>query len=212
MIIYIIDDHPIVREGYSIVLQTIYPHATIVTSCLDEYSSSYLAAYNKIDCFIISYKLKKRNTHYSLEDSLQIAKDCKKLFPLSKLVLITAHEEMLLLYHAHKSLKPDGFLLKNDITKDILVQAIQHVVFNESYYSQGIIDSLKDVSKRKVLQQDYNIHILILLSQGYKIREIGEIMSVSEGMVQKRIVVMKEEFKLQESRGLVREARLFGFI
>lgn len=209
---YIIDDHPIVREGYSIVLQLMYPEASIMTSSLKEYSLVKLEKCERIDFFIISYKLQKRDTQYSLEDSLKVVRESKKIFPLSKLVLITAHEEMLLLYHAHKCLKPDAFLLKNDITKEVLVQSIAETSIGGSFYSESIIESLKQVAKKKILQEDYNIHILILLSQGYKIREISEIMSVSDGMVQKRIIAMKEEFKLQESRGLVREARLFGFI
>ncbi|WP_430614408.1 hypothetical protein [Flavobacterium sp. JP2137] len=68
------------------------------------------------------------------------------------------------------------------------------------------------VAAKEVLQQEYNRHILMLLDQGYKVRQISVELAVSVGMVNKRIGVLKKSFEVEDHSGLLREAKILGFV
>lgn len=212
MVFFIVDNHPLVRNGYSLVLKEKYPNAEIHVCSASDFTTASLDGLNHVDFFILDYNFGKNIQEFSFEYGFDLARMCRAKFPLSKIIIITAHEESLLIYNLHKKLSPEGFLAKSDITCVILHKAICHIIAVGRYYSAKVVECIKAVSQKEILLQDYNLQILLLLAQGLKIREISDTMSVSEGMIQKRIVIMKDAFQVKDNGGLVRAAKIAGFV
>ncbi|WP_339866715.1 response regulator transcription factor [uncultured Algoriphagus sp.] len=116
---------------------------------------------------------------------LEIAADCRKLAPDTKIILLTLHKE-LYLYHQAKDLNLSGYILK-EFALDDLSRAISIVLEGGRFFSEKIFEGIKE----NKLQSEENpltpseVKILRLIADGLSTKEIANKLFISERTVDK---------------------------
>lgn len=201
----IVDDHPLIVEGYSSILQKVFPFFCFYKAHTVDQAFSIIRQNAEIDCFILDYDLPNCEI-YGIVNGVDLTKEIRRYFPLSKIMIITAHAEVLTIFNIHKKAYPDALMVKKDVTAAVLLKALEQIQNGERFYSETVKKSMAQISKKDLMCEENNIQILLLLAKGYKIKNIGELLGISASAVQKRILLMKEAFDVMDNGGLVREA------
>jgi DNA-binding NarL/FixJ family response regulator len=136
----------------------------------------------------------------------------REMMPNCKIIMITAHTEVIIVYDIAKKVRPDGLIIKNDITPEKLQQAAKDILLGNQYQSPTVKSCINEIWKKELMVEDYNRQILFYLSKGFKIKELDEIICLTTSAIQKRIIRMKMVFDVKDDSGLVKEAIKQGFI
>jgi DNA-binding NarL/FixJ family response regulator len=218
MNILIVDDHPITVEGYmnallnedSIIKKPVFTKAY---SCKEAYTNLTKTLKGKkiydlalIDKGLPSYP------EQSLLSGSDLAAFVKKSMPKCKIIMITAHTEVVIIYDIVKKLSPDGLIIKNDITPENLRTVVTEVLQGNVYQSPMVKICVNEIWKKDLMVDDFNRQILLYLSKGFKIKDLEGVINLSNSAIQKRVILMKNAFDVSDDTGLVKEAIKQGFI
>lgn len=210
--ILIIDDHQMIVDWYKQVLRKQFLEVTIWSATSIKEGIDLVNSSSQLDVILVDYALGKENREWEVANGVDFVLFCRKKFPQAKVVLVTGQESVLILYAIHKKIVPEGLLLKVDVTDQLLQKAVQRVLAGERFYSQQASDALKEVYKKEALLQEQNIQILLLLDKGFKIKDISEVLFLSESAVNKRIANLKQTFDVGDNGGLLKKVKEEGFI
>ncbi len=216
--ILIIDDHPSQIEGYKVILHYNKSGFEIHTTAVfnsqqaydvntnDKYSSSFDVCF--LDRSLPIYPEK------NIKSGEDLAVLLKKHMPKTKIVMLTSHSEAFVLYHIVKKLDPAGLLVKCDFTAEELLVAFDKIMKGETYHSETVKESIRDLLSKEEYLDCYNRQIIMLLSQGIKTKNIPEHLNLSQSTVEKRKVQIKDYFCIEKGtdEDIVREAKRMGFI
>lgn len=218
MNIFLVDDHPMTVEGYSnALLATPFglrnPIFTKAYSCAEAYATllKKISLNELFDIAIIDKGLPGYDAKSILSGS-DLAILIREKMPNCKIIMITAHTEVIIVYDIVKKVRPEGLIIKNDITPEKLQQAVIDIIAGEQYYSAIVIRCINEIWKKELMIEDYNRQILLYLSKGFKIKELESIIHLTTSTIQKRIIRMKKAFDVTDDTGLVKEAIKQGFI
>lgn len=218
MNILLVDDHPMTVEGFRNALlnnnqsknQVVFTEAN---TCKEAYIAIQraIAIQKKIDIAIIDQGL-PNYTEQSIYSGSDLVVLLKKLMPDCKIIMITAHTEVIIIYDIAKKIRPDGLVIKNDITPTNLYEIVTAVLAGDLYQSPMVKSCINEIWKKELMIDDYNRQILLYLSKGFKIKELEIIVHLTTSTIQKRIIRMKKAFEASDDTGLVKEAIKQGFI
>lgn len=218
MNIFLVDDHPMTIEGYSnALLATPFglckPVFTKAYNCEEAYTAlSRKRSLNELfDVAIIDKGL----SGYEAKDILSgndLAILIREKMPNCKIIMITAHTEVIIVYDIVKKVRPEGLIIKNDITPEKLQQAVTAIIAGEQFYSAIVKKCINEIWKKELMIEDYNRQILLYLAKGFKIKDLENIIHLTTSTIQKRIIRMKKAFDVTDDTGLVKEAIKQGFI
>ena len=209
----VIDDHPMILTSYIRLLRENFLESTFYASETIPKAIEYLDGLPSIDVLIIDYNLSKNfDVQLRISDGQKLALYAKEKFPKAKIIMITGHEEALLIYSIHKKLRPDALLMKADVTDELLIETIRQCMIGQVFYSIGVKNVLSLLAKRQLMQQEQYIEILMLLDKGYKVQEICEIVFKSQSTVQRMLTTLKKEFDVNDLSELLKQVKLQGFI
>lgn len=218
MNVLVVDDHPMTVEGYINTLSNApfglnSPIFSRAHSCKEAYLSllNYSSLKKSFDIVIIDKNLPTYEEKAILSGS-DLALFIRKMMPNCKIIMITAHTEIIIVYEIYKSVKPDGLFIKNDITPEKLQEGLMEIIKGSSYQSPMVKTCINEIWKKKLMVDDYNRQILLYLSKGFKIKELEDIISLTTSAIQKRIIRMKDVFEVSDDSSLVKEAIKQGFI
>jgi len=218
MNILVVDDHPLTVDGYISSLQK------------EKYFKDVMIFYKSHNCkeaFQITSKLKASNTEFDLVfldlglpsypeallyDGISVALLIRKEMSNCKIIMITAHTEILKVYDINKRIRPDGLVTKNDLTPDNIVSITKSVLDGYSYQSPTVKDCISEIWKKELMVEDYNRQILLYLSKGFKAKDLDKVINISSSAIQKRIIKMKKAFEVNDDSGLIKEAIHLGYI
>lgn len=217
--ILMVDDHPIIIEGYQNVLmatkqddQTL--HIETAHNC-DEAVAMITRASKKYPyhvCFFdISLPGSEDGKYASGEDLALLA---KKLMPRAKIVILTMFNETFRIHNIIKEISPDGFLIKSDLTSMELADGFQQILKSPPYYSSTVNNYLKKTITSDIYVDDINRKILHLLSQGIKTKNLNEYIDISTSAIEKRKKQLKLLFSVEDGKDgtLLKEAREKGYL
>lgn len=217
--ILMVDDHPIIIEGYQNVLQATKAEdqTLIIDTANDcdmaEVLISKAANDNPYDiCFFdISLPPSKDGKYTSGEDLAMLAKN---VMPEAKIIILTMFNESFRIHNIVKQISPDGFLIKSDLTSMELADAFQQILKSPPYYSRTVHEYVKKTLTSEIYIDDINRKILHLLSQGIKTRSLKEHISLSTSGIEKRKKQLKLLFGVEDGKDetLLDEAREKGFL
>ena len=218
MNIFLVDDHPMTVEGYLNALsaspiglsQAVFTKAY---TCKEAYITLKRITNYKdfFDIAIIDKGLPSYEEKSILSGS-DLAFAIREKMPNCKIIMITAHTEVIIVYDIVKKVRPEGLIIKNDITPEKLQQAVIEVMQNNQYHSPMVLSCINEIWKKELMIEDYNRQILLYLSKGYKIKELEVIVHLTSSAIQKRILRMKKAFNVTDDSCLVKEAINQGFI
>lgn len=214
MNILLVDDHPMIVEGYKNVLLNSdlanqNPVFTTAFSCDDAYKA--IVDQIPYNLAIIDKSL-PGSTQHSLTSGSDIAMLIQKNMPNCKIIMITAHFEVVVIYEIVKKVKPDGLVIKCEVDPENLPQIVNEVLQGNLFQSPMVKSCIQEIWKKDLMIDDYNRQILMYLSKGFKIRELDNFINLTTSTIQKRIIQMKKAFDVSDDTGLVKEAIIQGFI
>jgi len=218
--ILMIDDHPMIIEGYqNTLLFTKKEHQNLEIDIANNCDEA-------IYCMERSLKIQKPYDLLFIDISLPASKDgtmnsgedlavhARKILPKSKVVILTMFNESYRIHNIIKTINPDGFLIKSDLPSSELASAFQAVLNNPPFYSGTVSSYLKKTITSDIYVDEKNRKILHLLSQGVKTKNLAEHLELSLSAVEKRKKHLKTLFMVEdgEDETLINEARKKGFI
>ncbi|MFV8377090.1 response regulator [Flavobacterium sp. LB1P62] len=218
MNIFIVDDHPMTVEGYVNALLAApfglcQPIFTKAKNCEEAYTVLSRASSPKqlFDIAIVDKGLPGYEVKSILSGS-DLAILIREKMPNCKIIMITAHTEVIIVYDIAKKIRPEGLIIKNDITPEKLQQAVMEIMQGNQYQSPTVKSCINEIWKKELMIEDHNRQILLYLSKGFKIKELEGIIHLTTSAIQKRIIRMKKAFEVTDDSGLVKEAIKQGFI
>ena len=113
-----------------------------------------------------------------------------------------------------RSINPDGFLVKNDLTTEMLMTAINDVIYHPPYYSRTVLVSVRKQVTNMYMIDEWDRRLLYELSIGTKMVDLPDILPFSMTVLEKRKRQLKEIFNVtnMSDRELILAAKKRGFI
>ena len=202
--VYIVDDHPLVREG----LANLINQQSDVTVCGEaEDSTGAMSGIQTLQPDVVLVDISLKN-----ESGLELVKTLKNQFPDLAVIVISMHDEAL---YAERALHAGarGYVMKRETTKNVLT-AIRRVLEGDVYVSDRVVNSMaKRMSSRKTAAaepverlSDRELEIFRLLGQGRTPSQIAEDLRLSLKTVQAYCARAKEKFGVTSLTELLRAA------
>jgi DNA-binding NarL/FixJ family response regulator len=188
MNILIIDDHLMTVEGYINLLKKEIPVFTPFKALNCEEAYHIINSDSFLDWAIIDYQIPEFEEK-ELNNGIDIALLIKKHHPKCKIIMITAYQEAVIVYDIHRKARPDALIIKNDISYTTLKECFDS---GNRYLSATAQKAIGIINSNEELFNEVNREILLYLKQGYKLDEIGNVLSFSESTIKKRIAKLKE--------------------
>lgn len=220
--VLLVDDHPLIMEAYQSALfflnslnDNLEFEISSANNCEQAFEKIKSASHKKIGFDIIfldmSLPPSAENNIFSGED-LGIA--IRELLPKTKIIVITAFSDNLRIQNILKNINPEGFLIKNDLTPKELVNAIQIILTNKSYYSETVMQLLRKQVVSDIAIDKIDRQLLYELSLGTRMKELASMLPLSLPGIEKRKQRLMELFEIESrlDRDLVICAKEKGFI
>ena len=218
MRIFLADDHPMTVEGYCDALRKdpfgqSRPVFVKAYSCEEAYHRLLRTQgdQNVFDLAIIDNSMPPF-VEKSILSGVDVAALIRLEQPQCRIIMITAHTEVIIVYDLAKKVRPDGLIIKNDVTPEKLQTAVAAVLSGGSYQSPLVRNCISEIWKKELMVEDYNRQILFYLAKGFKIKDLEETIYLTSSAIQKRISRMKKAFDVTDDTSLVKEAVRQGFI
>lgn len=213
MQVLLADDHPMTLEGYSDALRK-EPFSVFEPVFTKAYN--FEEAGNAVQKTAFSLAIIDNQMPPHLPTGLLSGSDLVHLIrqkqPDCKIIMITAHTEVIIVYDLAKKARPDGLIIKNDVTPEKLQTAVMEVLKGNTYQSPLVRNCISEIWKKELMVEDYNRQILFYLSKGFKIKDLEQTIYLTASAIQKRISRMKKAFDVSDDTSLVKEAIRQGFI
>ena len=203
--VFIVDDHPLVREGLS---NLINQEEDLIVCGEAEDAAQALAGIGvkKPDLALIDISLKTAS-------GLELVKDLGVHFPNVALVVLSMHDELL---YAERALRAGakGYVMKRETTKDVLT-AIRRVLQGDVYVSERVLNAMarrlgtpRKAGAATPVEQlsDRELEIFRLLGQGLTTSQIAADLHLSLKTVQAYCARAKEKFGVTSLGELLRAA------
>lgn len=216
--ILLVDDHPLILEGYRMALSG---HGEFAQGWNFEKAFDCTDAKQKIDQAIAEQQAYEfalvdfslpQGENSTWEDGGDIIRYMKKVMPTCKTITITGHTEILTIYDIVKNIRPTCIIGKNEITPQVLINLVHTVLEGNDYQSPLVKQCLEEMISKEVMYDDYNRAILLLLAKGHKLIDLEHYVPLSAPTIKKRIAKMKAAFGSVDSATLVQEAIKQGFV
>lgn len=220
--VLIIDDHPLIIEAYKTALnmysklnESVLFSIQMALNCDSAFESiNEFSLKNKnLDIVFLDIKLpsSKDGKILSGED---LGLKIKKLLPDTKIIVSTTFNDNYRIQSIFKSLDPDGFLIKNDVTPKELIEAIHTMLNDPPYYSKTIVKLLRKQVASDFILDNIDRKILYELSIGTRMKDLPNILPLSIAGIEKRKRHLKNIFntKQPDDKELLFIAKEKGFI
>ena len=135
---------------------------------------------------------KENIVYYKVHSVRPLAKLLNQEMPECKIVLLTMHSESLKVQKIIDEINPLGLVIKNDLTYDNMLLAIDTVIKGEKFYSDSVIKFLNTQQKEKIYVDVIDRQILHFLNKGIPAGDVALYIPISSSSVKTRIENMKE--------------------
>jgi DNA-binding NarL/FixJ family response regulator len=132
-----------------------------------------------------------------------------------KIILLTMHTELLKINSIIKNVNPDGLIIKNDLTFDELIFAIDKILNDGNYFSQTVIKLIGQSTQSTTIELDiFDKQILRQLAKGIKTKDLPDSIPLSLSAIEKRKLNIRELLDLNDASDidLIRVAKDRGII
>lgn len=191
-------------EGYIALLKKEIPVFTPFKALNCEEAYHIINSASVLDWAIIDYQIPGFEEK-DLNNGIDIALLIKRHHPKCKVIMITAYQEAVIVYDIHRKARPDALIVKNDISYTIFKECLTS---ENRYLSTTAQKAIGIINNNEELLNNTNREILLYLKQGFKIVEIGNVLSLSESTIQKRITKIRELLNVKDISSLIKEAIL----
>ncbi len=203
--IFIVDDHPIIREGLAQLINQ-EEDLVVVGEAADATGAIKRITKIKPDLAIVDISLKGTS-------GIELTKNILTKHPKILVLIISMYDESIYLERALRA-GAKGYLTKHEAT-DHMVIAIRKILGGDIY----VIDQWRDKLMHKFVSDsthpkgsssevltDRQLEVLQLIGQGYSTQKIAEELHVSVKTVESHYANIKDKLNLKDSRDLIQYA------
>ncbi|MCK5237058.1 MAG: response regulator transcription factor [Deltaproteobacteria bacterium] len=204
--IFIVDDHPLMREGIKNIL---IKNSTYTVIGEAENGEEALNGINKLRPDIVFMDIGMPNMN-----GLEAAKRITKEFPETKIIMLSMHSEQ---HHVMDALKAGamGYVLKGSDSSEVL-ESVEKIMDNKRYISPAIEDqvfnNLVKVAQKEQVTEPFDSltsrekEILKLLALGVKNEDIANKLFISSHTVKSHRTNIMKKLDIHDLSGLTRIA------
>ena len=219
--VLIIDDHPLISDSYkdafldvSTKNEHIEFNIDIANNCdIADEKIKIASLGDGLDIVFLDIRLPPSSDKKILSGE-DLGIKIRKMIPSTKIIIATTFNDNYRIHSIYDSIKPDGFLIKNDITDKDVVNAIRAVIIDNPYYSTTVVKLMRKHISNSFRVDPTDRQILYQLSIGTKMKDLPGIIHLSMAAIEKRKRILKEQFNIegQEDKVLIAIAKEKGFI
>ncbi len=201
--VIIIDDHPIVLQGFSHILQS-EDHIELLDSFTSAREGIAYLEKHPVDVVLLDINMPDMN-------GIEACEKISKSHPQSRVIAISNNNENSIIQRMLQS-GASGYILKN-ASADELIQCIRDAVEGRTALSEdvkGILQSAKVTSLPKITRRE--TEILQLLAQGLTSPEIAGKMFVSPLTIETHRRNLIQKFEVSNSAALIHKAMELKYI
>jgi len=202
--IFVVDDHPIVRQGLTLLIDR--ERDLMVCGEAEEAQT----AMQKItvchpDILIVDISLNG-------PDGLDLLKNIRLKYPTLPVLILSMHDESI---YAERALRAgaNGYIMKQEATEKVLV-ALRRILGREIYVSERIANKMLQhyiggsaVTRSPIAGlTDRELEVFRLIGDGHGTRQIAEELHLSVKTVESYQAHIKEKLSLHNARELVQHA------
>lgn len=203
--VFVIDDHPIVREGLTQLINR-EPDLAVCGTAEDIYEALKAMQTLKPDIALADISLKGA-------DGIELIKNLKIRMPALPVLVLSIHDESI---YAPRALRAGarGFIMKQEATENVLL-ALRRVLSGEIYLSKRMANKMLQqfVGAPGTAQKfsidrlsDRELEVFRLIGQGHGTRRIAEELRLSVKTVESYREHIKEKMTLSDASELVQHA------
>jgi DNA-binding NarL/FixJ family response regulator len=203
--IFIVDDHPIVREGLSLMMNR-EPDMLVCGEAEEAARALQAITATKPDFVIVDISL-------SGPDGLDLLKSIRVRYPSLPVLVLSMHDECI---YAERALRAgaNGYIMKQEATERVLV-AVRQILTKKVYVSDRIANRmLQQYVKGSVNEKnspiaglsDRELEVFRLIGEGHGTRTIADELHLSVKTVESYQAHIKEKLSLKNGRELVQRA------
>jgi len=195
--IYIVDDHPLVREWLSNLISQ-EPDLEICGTAESYAQALEGLAQTRPDLAVVDITLGE-------ESGIELIREIKPAWPELAIIVLSMHNESL---YAERAMRAGakGYVMKKESTTRI-IDAIRTVLEGKTYFSDNLDREAGSAMEQAVSQlSDRELEVFQLLGKGYETRRIGERLQISMNTVQVYCARIKDKLRLSNANELLREA------
>ncbi len=203
--IFIVDDHPIVREGLALMMNR-EPDMMVCGEAEEATRALQAISVHHPDFLIVDISL-------SGPDGLDLLKSIRTRYPSLPVLILSMHDESI---YAERALRAgaNGYIMKQEATERVLV-AIRQILAKKVYVSdrvanrmlqQYIKGSVNEAKSPIAELSDRELEVFRLIGEGHGTRTIAEELRLSIKTVESYQAHIKEKLALKNGRELVQRA------
>lgn len=206
------EDHKILREGLRRILDS-EPDLAVVGEAADGREAIRCASELRPDMVVLDLSMPRMN-------GLEALREIRKTAPGTRVLVLTAHktEEYV---HAALQAGAAGYVLKDSASSELLL-AVRSVLAGERYIGPQVVGQLiagylgakSEQPAEGVLEglSQREREVLKLVAEGYRNREIGDYLCISEKTVEKHRASLMKKLNLQTVQALTAFAMKKGLV
>jgi DNA-binding NarL/FixJ family response regulator len=205
--VFIVDDHPIVREGLAQMINR-EPDLAVCGDAQTMHEALQAIEMHKPHILIVDISLNG-------PDGLDLLKNIRGKDPSLPVLILSMHDEAI---YAERALRAgaNGYIMKQEATERVLI-ALRRILNREIYVSDRVADKMlrrfvgggrSNAVKRSPLEalSDRELEVLHLIGEGHGTRQIAQELHLSIKTVESYQSHLKEKLSLNNSRELMQYA------
>ena len=218
--ILIIEDHPLISHAYSQAAEKVGEELgksirSLVLADIPQVLKMFKdkTFFNKLDLIFLDISLPMGDDEKFLSGE-DLGVYIRKEFPDVKIIVSTAFTNNFRLHNVITHINPRGLLVKNDVSSKDLSDAIQDVLNDKIYYSNGVLKLIRSQMGSDVSLDNSDRRLLYELSIGTKMKDLPSIIPLSIAGIERRKRNLKLIFEVEKDsdRDLILKAKQYGFI
>ena len=210
--ILLVEDHRILREGLRAILEA-QPDLAVLGEAADGAEAICRARELQPDLVVLDLSMPRMN-------GLDALADLKRVAPGARVLILTAQTGDEYVFSALRA-GADGFLLKDSTAAELLV-GVRSVAAGTRYLSPPVAARFAEIYPQGKGLDDPEFagdplsarerEVLKLVAEGYRSRQIGELLFISEKTVEKHRASLMRKLQIKSVSGLTAYAIAKGLI
>ena len=201
--ILVIDDHPMNSDAYINLIrskeefyETIFHKGTDCQAAFKLIKQAEITE-TPFDVALIDISIPEYREQKLLSGT-DVAILIRNTFPDCIIIMLTMHNESLVLFNAYKQVNPEGFISKNDIDFEMFPEVFDRIVNVENYFSPSINNAIQLLLKKTLSWDEFDTQILLLLEKGIQTKDLPEYINLSLSTIEKRKAAIKTQILNQK--------------
>ncbi len=203
--VFLVDDHPIVRQGLTLLINQ-EPDLAVCGQAEEMYAALQAIQTFRPDIMIVDISLNG-------PDGLELLKNIRMKYSGMPVLILSMHDETI---YAERALRAgaNGYIMKQEATEKVLT-ALRRILGGEIYVSDRVGNHMlqhyvrgASLSAQSSVAEltDRELEVFRLIGEGHGTRQIAEELHLSVKTVESYQAHIKEKLSLRSARELVQHA------